>query len=176
MGPKITKNLRRGDPKSQTKDDRGSILIAPVEFSVHTRYALEMGVKELSYEEYLSFWERIIQEQLDRKSVRQVILSGTTIKDNNIAEELFFRLNSEKQKHLTFIKASDLFSYLNVASSCSEVISGRMHALILCHILGAKLTPYKISQKIKGFEDEYLSYDPVDLKAKLEKIQRTVLR
>ena len=47
-------------------------------------------MKELSYEEYLSSGERIIQEQLDRKSVRQIILSGTTIKDNNIAEELFF--------------------------------------------------------------------------------------
>lgn len=173
--PDIVYFMTYSEAKLQNRDPGGAILVAPVEFSVHKRYALEMGGKELSYEEYLGYWERIVQKQLERKSVSQVILSGTTIKDNMLAEEIFYRLNPEKRNHLKFIKSNDLVSYLNVASCCKEVVSGRMHALILCHILGASLTPYQISQKIKGFEDEYLSLDPVHLNAKLGKIQETVL-
>lgn len=141
---------------------RSLTLICPTDYSVYERYRKEMCAPLYTREEYIDMWEEIIINQIS--SGNTVLLSATTKEDLEISRAIKSDLE-KRGLHIDITTELPSFTqFLEIASQCSSVISGRMHALILAHIAGATPIPYKISKKLVSFSEEYLTKSPGEIK------------
>ena len=149
------------------------ILIAPVEYGVHLRYWAEMRVPKLDYEGYRAFWKQLIIGYLD--SDRSVILTATTIKDYLFCEDLMCSLGYSHKKNTRLEKCDDWRQFLRLSNESSEVVSGRMHALILGQVSGAIIRPVILSRKIESFSSGSALCDSRSLRAEFTQTLRIIL-
>lgn len=151
-------------PNAQKKEQ--TCVICITSYSVFMRYHKEMNKEAISHEDYISEWSEITKKYIKEKY--RVILSATTEEDlrETINLQRTLSPNASIEVHE---RVPSVDEFMKLASSASEVVSGRMHALILSHISGAKPRPYEISRKVSDFAREFIHQDPVAIKESIEK-------
>lgn len=148
---------------------KNSYLISPVEYAVFERYHLEIGRSYLTEKEYFDEWLDIIKSTLEKGGDVKVYLAATTLKDLVLTQSLYDSLYGiyADERRLHLLDKVELDAYINLIAQCENIISGRMHALILGHSNGLEVMPYKISQKIESYEKDYLKEEVSLFKDKL---------
>ncbi|MBE0471697.1 MAG: polysaccharide pyruvyl transferase family protein [Methyloprofundus sp.] len=148
---------------------KNSYLISPVEYAVFERYHLEVGRSYLTEKEYFDEWIDIIKSTLEKGGSTKIYLAATTIKDLVFTQNLYDSLYGiyKDERELYLLDKVELQSYIKLIGQCENIISGRMHALILGHSNGLAVIPYNISQKIESYEKDYLKEEVSLLKDKL---------
>jgi len=162
---------------SPTFKERKEAIVAPVDYLVFLRYREELKRSGIVFdfscvEDYYQYWVFIINEQL--KKGRVVRLCGTTYDDSKLAAILkdnFFKDNVDVVL-LGYVGSFE--SYLSAALDAAVIISGRMHALILGMVAGAKVSPFYVSKKIIGFFDEYHDKCVPSLKKEIHEVLRDI--
>ena len=149
-------------------------LICPVAYSVYKRYEKESGNQDLTLDEYKNLWISFIRERL--QIFDQVFLSATTIIDFEFTCELKKFFTFQEQKKISFKICQSFHDFIDLAKESSEVLSGRMHALILSHNLGLKIFPFEISKKLQTYNEEYLNKEAKDYKYILLSLQSEILK
>jgi len=153
---------------------RFKLLICPVEFGVHERYASELRSSGVGLVEYKNLWVGLIREGLSINN--SICISATTIQDSLFTSELRNMLTVEEQKKIEFKVCLSYQEFIELVKEYSEVLSGRMHALILCHNLGLKITPFEISKKLQTYKDEYLNKEAKEFNEMLRAMQNEILK
>jgi hypothetical protein len=134
---------------------------------------MEMNVIKLSNEQYKKLWVKLIKERL--QFLGGICLSGTTVRDFEFSLELEEFFTPEEQKNITFKSCANFQEFVNLAEESTEVLSGRMHALILCHNLNLKILPYEISKKLRSYKKEYLCKEAKEHKKILKNLQLEII-
>ncbi|MBR7889324.1 polysaccharide pyruvyl transferase family protein [Marinomonas sp. A79] len=150
-------------------------LVCPVDYMVYKRYRKEANNPCLSYNEYKLEWLKIIDNMLLESPLNTIIVTATTQADYDFSLDVYNASKVEYGARLRITKSNNMYDFLAVARDCRCVVSGRMHALILCHNIGLKIKPFKISSKIISFENEYLNSTSEYHKKKLEKIRSDII-
>ncbi|EKO3642341.1 polysaccharide pyruvyl transferase family protein [Vibrio metschnikovii] len=153
----------------------GKYLVCPVEYEVYKRYYPEMEYEYINPEDYKIKWIKIIENILLDHPESEVILTATTLADYDFSLNVFKSLNIKHMDRVKLVKSESWSEFVDVAKNCESVLSGRMHALILCHNLGLKIVPYKISKKISAFEKFYLKNDASTHKHILDSLRDKVI-
>lgn len=125
-------------------------LIAPVEYSVHSRYCSELGVQKKTESEYLLYWKDIFKEHC--KIYEKIVVTATTGSDYIFALSIT-KLCREEGIIVEVISSQSWQQYLDLASSSDVIVSGRMHALILGEVAGSAVVPIILSSKLKSYKD-----------------------
>lgn len=141
---------------------------------MHERYAKELRSPGVDLVEYKNLWVGLIRERLSINN--SVCISATTIQDSLFISELRNVLTLEEQKKIQFKACLSYQEFIELAKEYSEVLSGRMHALILCHNLGLKITPFEISKKLQTYKDEYLNKEAKEFNEILHALQNEILK
>lgn len=150
------------------------IIICPTEYSVYKRYEDEVGHKNLSFDDYKNTWLKIIRNNIDKYD--EIVLSATTNNDYKFCESLINYLSKLELAKVKLKKTNSVDDFISLAEESSEIISGRMHALILCHNLNIKITPFYISQKIIAYKDEYLDNDAKFINRRILDMRMEIIR
>ncbi|WP_243032852.1 polysaccharide pyruvyl transferase family protein [Vibrio cincinnatiensis] len=153
----------------------GKHLVCPVEYKVYERYYKEMGCEYINYEIYKIKWVEIIENILLEQSGNEIIITATTLADYDFSLNIFKLLSVKHMDRVKLVKTESWSEFVDVAKNCESVLSGRMHALILCHNLGLKIVPYKISKKISAFEKFYLKKDASTHKHVLDSLRDKII-
>ena len=145
--PDIAYYLARGIERKRQKGSNKRVIIGCIAHNVHIRYSEEVGRRPLSENEYFDEWIRITEAELAKgKDVNLVV---TSIEDLVLSRDLYKKLRYSNGH----IKITDYVpsweEYIQFAMGTEKVISGRMHALILAKIAGAKTEAYIVSKKIE---------------------------
>lgn len=138
-----------------------TVLIAPVEYGVHLRYFDEIGSIKKTPEDYSKYWVEIIEKY--SREYNDVVITSTTNADFIFSSYLYSTLK-DKLSSIRIIECQSWHDYMSLVESSDLVVSGRMHALIIGQIAGAKVNPIVMSKKLKVFSDTLNSYDVVELK------------
>ncbi|NNN45447.1 MULTISPECIES: polysaccharide pyruvyl transferase family protein [unclassified Vibrio] len=150
-------------------------LICPVEYEVFKRYYKEMGYNFVDYKKYENKWIDEIESIIFDNPDDGVIITATTLADYQFAVSIFKLLSAKHVGRVELVKTENWYEFIDIAKNCDSVMSGRMHALILCHCLGLKIVPYKISKKISAFENFYLKADASTHKHVLDILRDEIL-
>ena len=148
-------------------------VVCITDYSVYLRYSKEMSRRFKTKEAYLDEWAEIVR--FYEAAGYKVVLSGTTAVDLYYAQQLSGIVGCE----VLFCENDRVPSYYEFMALCSSselVVAGRMHALILAHISGAKPCPYYISKKIETFSSEYLSKDLDQINSEIEVSLKELMR
>jgi polysaccharide pyruvyl transferase WcaK-like protein len=148
-------------------------LVCPVEYRVFKKYMKEVNSRDLTSSEYCGIWIRLIRERLRMSD--KVFLSGTTKRDYQFACHLFELLKEEDRAKTSLREIQTYDDFTTLAGVSGTVLSGRMHALILCHILGLNIVPFVLSEKIESYSNDYLNKTPDEFKKSLEEISEEIL-
>ena len=148
-----------------------NILIAPIEYSVHERYAEEMGNTLMNQAEHFSWWRTYILDKA--KNNQNILICPTTVKDYLFSSDLIHSIQSQ-QKNIKLVKCRTWNDFMLHASTAEFVSSGRMHALILGHIVGARIEPIFVSNKLIAYANQYLSDSAKSHRLKIIKIMKKV--
>ncbi|TWF39697.1 polysaccharide pyruvyl transferase WcaK-like protein [Chitinophaga polysaccharea] len=118
---------------------------------VFSKYNKLAKSSEAYYEEWYAEINNYLREGLT------VELFYTTITD--AAETIAFRdyIRSKYNVEIPVAKLASIEDLKQLYKSASDVYSGRMHALILAMKHQCKVKAYLISQKLKSFNEEYIS-------------------
>jgi len=91
-------------------------------------------------------------------------------------KEMFYYFLKEKNLNNVFILLiEDEEILLRVLKNARVVIGGRMHSVIISHILGANAHTINQNNKIKSFSEKILLENPEKIREKLTKSIETVL-
>lgn len=156
-----------------TKCSNRHALICPVDYPVYLRYMPETDNPYLSYNEYKELWVKNIKEHIAKYNSCKVILTATTAKDLTFARTLYRDLSID-QINIGYTPINSVNEFIEIAKNCNSILSGRMHALILCHCLDLAVSPFPISKKLTVFSREYLGRPPSHHKYILNSIQSSL--
>lgn len=131
------------------------VLFCPVHYKVYKkkRNNSEAGLDENGY---LQFWEDQIVKYLNDN--HQVKLFCTSKKsDLPAAEKLKQSLYCKHGINVEILDICTLEELTREIASSEIVVAARMHALIISYCYGCQVIPFKTSEKIKSFEQEYVN-------------------
>jgi polysaccharide pyruvyl transferase WcaK-like protein len=140
-------------------------------YSVHLRYAKELGKAELTLDEYIEEWLEIAQSY--HLGGYRIVLLATTSDDVDLSALFAAKIRqkipaAELSDCCVYAKTwRELVSYIKMVDI---LISGRMHALILAQLAGVKIIPYEISKKISGFSEQHGIANISTMAPQLEKL------
>lgn len=150
------------------------IIICPTEYYVYERYKDEVDHKNLTVDEYKKVWLDIIENSMSKFD--EIILTATTNNDYKFCQSLNDSLPNLRSDQIVIKKIDDMCNFILLAKDASEIISGRMHALILCHNLNLRITPFYISQKIISYNEEYLNNDAKFFNERIQDLRMEIIR
>lgn len=134
------------------KERRAMFCPTSYEFYQSKRDNPDIGPDE---NEYLQYWEdRMVEYFKDDYDVKLFCTSRQ--QDLPIAESLKQILYDKHSIDVELLDISVLEELTKEIAKSKVVVAGRMHALIIGYIYGCKITPFKTSEKIGTFENEYL--------------------
>lgn len=138
--------------------ENNNILILPYD-SITAKFSFNN--KETKLENYKKIISLINQENKDSKK-QSIILTATTSSDLSECYELYNYLiyNGYEAK---IIKSKNIDELKELVLNCKELITGRMHAMILGMICQKKVKPIIISNKIEVFKNEYLDNEKINI-------------
>jgi len=124
---------------------------------------------ELSYDEYLQYWiESILEYWNDNYEVKLFCMSMST--DLAIAKILKQILFDEHEVDIEILDIWTLEELTKEIAKSEVVVGARMHALIIGCAYGCKVIPYRTSEKIQAFKEEY-----VNSSIRLDKVQSRII-
>lgn len=143
-------------------------LFCPVDYDFYTRKrdGAETGLNE---NEYLRYWEdQIIKYSNDNYQVKLFCTSERT--DLPVAETL---KRGVYDKHGIDIEVLDIHTLEELTREIAKsevVVAARMHALIISYCYGCQVIPFKTSEKIKSFEEDYINNN-----TRLDEVQNRIV-
>lgn len=129
-----------------------TVLISVSHFSRYEKYN-----NDKSEAEYYKYWKEYIVSLSGNKE--KVKLFYTTVEDLRVVEMLQAEIRDEYNLEVPIVNVKCLDDLLKELHLAAEVISPRMHALILARLCECKVTPVNISRKIVSFTEHYLGDD-----------------
>lgn len=140
MHNKITKNL---------ESKKENILLGIISFDVYNRY----NTKNLAKEDFFEIWiELLIKNNI---TLNQVKLFYTTQDDRDASIEFKNYVLNKYNIELELMETYTKEILVNELNKTKIVISARMHALILGLTYGCEILTYKISDKLKAFDNMF---------------------
>lgn len=142
------------------------VLFCPANYEFYKRDNLSTGLNE---NEYLKYWEDRVLEYF-KKDYQVKLLCMSRNFDLPITEKLKRILFDG---HGVDIEILDIFTLEELTREIAEseaVVAGRMHALVIGYCYGCKMIPFRTSEKIKAFEEEYINSSTC-----LDEVQRRVV-
>lgn len=105
----------------------------------------------LTREEYYNYWLNIIKNS---KETFKFIYTT----ESDLIETIRFKnyVNKYIKYEIEIVKTSTVKELCNTISSANKVISGRMHALIIAISYGKEIKAFRMNDKLKGFEVEFI--------------------
>jgi polysaccharide pyruvyl transferase WcaK-like protein len=137
-----------------------------VSVSAYSRYSKYNDDK--SSEEYYENWVEHIVELINQK--KDVRLFYTTTEDLRVVKMLQIMIKEEHHVDVPIVDVKSLDDLVYEISKSDEVISPRMHALILARLHNCTVRPVYISNKITSFSQHYLREN-----SSLSKIQEKII-
>ena len=138
--------------------EKGNILAMPYD-SITSKFSFNN--KETKVENYEKIISLINQENEDSKE-QLIILTATTSSDLSECYEFHNYLVCNGYK-AEVIKSKNIDDLKELILNCKELITGRMHAMILGMTCETKVKPIIISNKIEVFKSEYLDNKKVNI-------------
>lgn len=139
-------------------------------------YVYMKNVKELNsakymdFEEYLDLWVEIVLKYCNEGNV---LMISTTVEDLYFSKLVYDVVKLKNNKELGRINFVNnmvtLDEYISYIKKAKVVLSGRMHSLILGHLVGSNSIPYNINKKVEIFAEEYLQADASETAARLDR-------
>lgn len=109
----------------------------------------------LTVENYYDEWTKLIKENM--KPNVEVVLGYTTIGDKIETFKFADYLSKNSQIEFEIKDTDSLESFTEILKISENIITARMHAMILGLNFGCNIVPYIVSSKIKTFNDEYIN-------------------
>ncbi len=137
--------------KKEEDEDKGSIAVMPYSYDAARKYFHYGQKRTIFYETILASVKKV----WNREKNVEIILTATTGED--YAECLYLKEYLDRKCiRCSLIEAKNAEELVKVYGRCKAVITGRMHAMILAVLCKKEILPLRISDKINGFEKEYL--------------------
>lgn len=149
--------------KDVNSNERKKVLVGVSHFLRYLKYNNDKDA-----EEYYNYWAEYIINMF--KSNLEVKLFYTTSEDLEVALAIQNLVKEKYSVRITVVDVKNLDELIHELKQADEVISPRMHALILAKLCDCDIKPVYISQKIKSFSEHYLGED-----FSLEKIQERIV-
>ncbi len=130
-------------------------LLCPVnyEFYKRKRNNSEVGLDENMY---LQYWEdQILKYSNDNYQVKLFCTSKKS--DLPAAEKLKQNLYDKHGIDVEVLDICTLEELTKEIARTEVVVAARMHALVISYCYGCQVIPFKTSEKIKSFEEEYIN-------------------
>lgn len=136
------------------------ILVMPYDYRTAVR---AFGFSQTK-DEYYTYIKDMIEATKENK---RVLLAATTSADANECF-MFADFLRDYGIEATISQISDYEQLIATIGNAATVITGRMHAMIICTVLGTPVIPIIVSDKILQFKNEYL-----DEKGDINKIRQS---
>ena len=121
---------------------------------IHYRLYRMYNMNHLSYKEYIEEWISMIESEIKKGKI--VELFYTTQEDFNQSLILQYEYYKKYKKLLKINNCDHLKEFILLLQSCSKIISGRAHALIMAKVYNKEVVPFFVSHKIKSIAKEYI--------------------
>lgn len=137
--------------KEEENKDKGYIAVMPYSYNSARKYFHYGQERTIFYETILETVKRV----WNREKNAEIILTATTGED--YAECLYLKEYLDRKCiKCSLIGVENAKELVKIYGRCKAVITGRMHAMILAFLCRKEILPLRISDKINGFEREYL--------------------
>ncbi len=135
--------------KKEEKKEKNSVAIMPFDYNDY----LFLGNSKIKESEYNQFWIKLIEQAISNN--KKIKLMYTTSGDKIQTQKIENLLNEHKSD-IKIINCDNLENFIEELQATEEVVSGRMHALILGMVTNCKVISVNVSAKIENFNKEYI--------------------
>lgn len=133
-------------------------IVGVTAYYVYLKSADELrNIKYLSVDEYVADWLDKVIYEIERG--KHICFASTTVQDCVLSNHVYEILCKKGyQKSISIIRGvPDLNEYINILRNANEIISGRMHSLILGHLSKCEIQSTGVNTKVQHYMSEYSS-------------------
>lgn len=153
----------------QGNDEKQNIFVCPTKKKAALKYDMYSNMSEY----YEDFYRKIKSK---KRSEEDIKIFSTNCKDYRSMEKLYsYLIERYPEEEVSFLSIEDEDELFEKLSRARVVIGGRMHSVIISHMLGADCYTINQNEKIKCYSENTLPQDPKDIRKKLESSIEEVL-